>query len=171
MPTCRLSPEMEAKIMATPGVTVNGQPATKAKRTKKPKTLVQSGVGYGGGVLVIMVAVDTVSEINHRQWQARNRRTGQSWMAVRRAVGPYLDMLARFSRLYHDGNRLQVTFTRLGRLADLSNTASAVKGVEDAVAYLLGADDGDERWVPRFEREKSVECGVRVEIEVMHAKV
>lgn len=75
--------------------------------------------------------------------------------------------LEHLSRSYHEGHSLRIKFVRLGgRKLDRSGIAAACKGVEDAVAYLLGADDGDPRWKPEWDQEVGGLVGVRVEIEV-----
>lgn len=118
--------------------------------------------------LVVFVAVETKNETNERQWKAKNRRAGAAWKAVREAIGGQLGLLEPFARAYASDKALRVTFTRLGgrRLDQLCNLGAACKGVEDAIAYLLGADDGDPRWDARAEQEPGELVGVRIEVEI-----
>ena len=44
------------------------------------------------------------------------------------------------------------------------NLPSSLKGVEDAVALMLGADDGDPRWRCVCAQEPGGRAGVRVRI-------
>jgi hypothetical protein len=135
---------------------------------KQAKTFVQPGIAYHKtGVLTIMVAVETPTELHKgKHWSARHKRTGEQWKAVREAVGVFVEMMTPFMVAYRDDRALRVTFTRLGRKCDRSNIPSACKGLEDALSYLLGANDGDPRWQPRFEQEASKEIGVRIELEI-----
>jgi hypothetical protein len=129
--------------------------------------MVEPGILIENGRVTLLVAVETKSEMNQRAWRARNRRMGAAWKAVRVALGVHLGALEPFARAYASGDGLWVKFVRLGgRSIDISNIAGATKGVEDAVAYLLGADDGDPRWHPSWDREPGGPVGVRVEIQI-----
>lgn len=149
------------------GCTVSG-PVARTDEAPEPKAakLVEPGIALVSGRLVIMVAVETRNEANQRDWRARSRRSGAAWRAVRESVGVHLSLLEPFARHYASGGALRVTFTRLGgrRLDQMANLGVALKGVEDAVAFLVGADDGDPRWHPVPRQEAGV-VGVRVEIE------
>ncbi len=162
----KLPRELEERILATPGVTVRhaGQPGNFRDVTKN---LVEPSVLFAGGKLVATLAVATASEINGRDWRARSRRTGTAWRAVSRTLGPHLILLAQFAAAYHRGESLRVRLVRLGgRTLDRSNLPTATKAVEDAVAFMLGADDGDRRWCAEWDQEPGP-VGVRVEIEVV----
>jgi hypothetical protein len=129
--------------------------------------MVEPGILIEDGRVTLLVAVETKSEMNQRAWRARNRRMGAAWKAARVALGVHLGALEPFARAYASGDGLWVKFVRLGgRSIDISNIAGATKGVEDAVAYLLGADDGDPRWHPSWDREPGGPVGVRVEIQI-----
>jgi hypothetical protein len=68
---------------------------------------------------------------------------------------------------YHSGKALRITFTRLGEnRLDRANLSTALKATEDAIAYMLGANDGDDRWQSTYEQEDSALIGVRVEIQI-----
>jgi hypothetical protein len=102
------------------------------------------------------------SEANTREhWRTRHRRFAEQAAVVRlllaqplrgaKLSGPYL-----------------VTFTRRGvRKVDGDNLQGAFKAVRDAVAGLLGIDDGDERsatWIYCQETCGREDCGVVVTI-------
>ncbi len=110
------------------------------------------------------IPLETRSEINLRQWQKRSKRTDAAWSAVSKAFGPHLAYLVRFASDYHAGLPVMVKFTRLGgRRLDRSNLPTALKAVEDAVAWLMGADDGAVNWRAEWEQEACDGCGVRIE--------
>lgn len=46
------------------------------------------------------------------------------------------------------------------------NLPSALKGVEDAVAFLIGADDADPRWRCECRQEPGGPLGVKIELAV-----
>lgn len=167
MPTINpkhLPPDVLAKVLAH-------EPKSK-KGKRKPVEMVsprtEPGLCHSGSMVQIWVAIETRNELNQRAWKAKNRRAGEAWRRVREAVGPNIEFLNTVSRWYHFGKPLRVKFTRLGgRKLDRSGLAAAAKGVEDAVAYLIGADDGDVRWKPEWEQETSGPVGMRVDIEVV----
>lgn len=112
------------------------------------------------------VPLETKSESNQRAWQGKSNRTQAARRAVSQAFGPTLAFAARFAEHYHGGGTIRVTFTRLGgKRMDRSNIPAAMKGVEDAVALILGADDGDDRWDAEFEQETGGRIGVRIQME------
>lgn len=135
----------------------------------KAKEFVTPGVAIVGGKLVIMVAVETKNEGNARQWKARNRRAGAAWKAVREAIGSRLALLEPFMDHLAANGAIRATFTRLGgrKLDVMANLGSSLKGIEDAVCYLLGIDDRDPRWVPVPAQEPGGAIGVRIEIEAI----
>ncbi len=120
-------------------------------------------------MLLALIPVATASEANGRDWRARSRRSNAAWRAVSRTLGPHLDLLGAFATAYHSGKPLRIMFWRLGgRRLDRGNVAVALKGTEDAVAFMLGADDGDvARWVSTYDQFPGGPMGVRVEIQVL----
>lgn len=129
--------------------------------------LVESSVAIIAGAFVAVVPVITASEVNGRDWRRRSKRTDAAWRAVSRTIGPHLIMLGPAAAAYHAGRTLHVDFVRLGgRRLDSSNLPTATKAVEDAVCWMIGADDGDPRWEPRWYQEPGGLCGVRVEVRV-----
>lgn len=142
-----------------------------AKGAEPAPSLVSPGVAIVHGKLVAMIPVKTASEVNGRDWRKRSRRSGEAWKAVSRTLGPHLDLLSPMALAYHDQKALRVLFVRLGcRKMDRSNLPSAMKGCEDAIAFLLGADDGDARWHSSFEQDQEHE-GVGVKIEIALAEI
>jgi hypothetical protein len=108
------------------------------------------------------VPLATANESNGRAWRARSRRAGEAWKAVRKAVD--LRWLAPIELHLRAGRPVAVRLVRLGgkRLDPLVNLPSALKGVEDALAYLLGVDDGSPLWLPSCDQEPGGPMGVRV---------
>lgn len=121
-----------------------------------------------GSKLILMVAVETKNETNERKWKSKNRRAGAAWNAVRKSLGPRLSLLEPFAVAYAAGKALKITFVRLGgrRLDQMSNLGAALKGCEDAIAYLLGANDGDPKWHAVAEQDTVGLTGVRIEVEI-----
>lgn len=99
------------------------------------------------------IPVETASEANGRDWRKRSKRSDGAWRAVSRAMGPELRALAAFAEAFHDGFPIRVQFTRIGgRRLDRSNLPTALKAVEDAVAFMLGADDGSPLWCAEWQQ-------------------
>lgn len=116
------------------------------------------------------IPLSTVSEVNQRQWQARSRRSNAAWKAVSKAFGPRLVQVGLVAGLFHQaGKHVLCTLTRLAprELDRTVNLPSALKAVEDVVAFILGIDDRDERWVCRCEQEKADGYGVRIKLEAV----
>ncbi len=128
---------------------------------EKPKLVTACFAPPGKWVLPIV----TVSEANGRDWKKRSARTQQARRIVSKELGCRLDYLAPFARHYHAGRKLRITLVRLGgRKLDAANLGGALKATEDAVALMLGADDGDPRWLVEFAQQPGGLCGVRVEV-------
>lgn len=110
--------------------------------------------------------IRTKSEINHREWRKRSKRTDEAWRVVSRYISPQMWYLVRFIDDYHRSSKpIGVRFTRLGgRKLDRGNLPTALKATEDALAFIMGADDGDNRWQSEFEQEPGGPVGVRIEL-------
>lgn len=118
---------------------------------------------YANGVWV--VGVETRSESNKRTWQDRSRRAIAARRAVSALFGRTLPDLAPFAAHYHAGGSLRIVFTRLApNKLDRGNVSVALKAVEDALALMLGADDGDKRWLAEYQQEHNPKMGVRIEL-------
>lgn len=115
---------------------------------------------------VWLVGVETRSESNKRTWQDRSRRTIAARRAVSVLFGKTLAAMAPFAEHYHAGGSLRIVFTRLApNKLDRGNVSVALKAVEDALALMLGADDGDKRWLAEYQQEHNPKMGVRIELE------
>lgn len=111
-----------------------------------------------------VLPIPTASEINGRKWRERSKRTDIAWRIVSPAFGPRVDYYAHYQRFYHAGRPLRIVFTRLGgKKIDRANLGSALKATEDAVAFMLGANDGNENWQSEFEWEPGERHGVRIQ--------
>lgn len=163
----KLSKADERRLLALPGVTVNGR---KPAKREKPAELIEPDIKVGNDArIIINVAIDTDCEINGRSWKAMHRRNGAAWRAVREAVGVHLDVFVVHARDYCAGLELRAKFTRIGgrRLDPMANLGTSMKGCEDAICYLLGIDDGSPQWVAKAEQEPGPgPVGVRIEIGV-----
>lgn len=138
-------------------------------RAAKPRKSDMTGnlfyCSEGGPVWVLPIV--TASEANCRQWQAKSNRTREARRIVSPALGKRIDYLAPFARAFHAGILIRVILTRLGgRMLDRGvNLPSSMKAVEDAVALMLGADDGSPLWDVQFEQEpEHTGHGVRIEL-------
>ena len=127
--------------------------------------MVEPCISTSAGTVTIYVAYASKSETNQRDWKAKSRRTGEAWRKVREAIGPNLGLLETLAIHYAKNGALRVRMTRLGgRKMDRSNLPAARKGIEDAIAYLLGADDGDSRWHPEYDQEPGGDVGVGIDV-------
>lgn len=106
----------------------------------------------------VPVRIDSSLSLNGRlHWAVRKRKTD----AVKRAVM----LTARTTRAATPRLPAVVTLARISpRRMDDDNSVSALKGVRDTVALLLGIDDGDPRVSWRYAQETGP-WGVRVAIE------
>lgn len=113
-----------------------------------------------------VVPVPVPSLANERQWQARTRVAQAHRKAVSRALGPHLRHLSPFAEHFHAGGVLVITLTRLGgrALDRAANLPAALKYVEDAVALVVGADDGAPNWRCECRQEPGGPAGVRIEL-------
>lgn len=120
--------------------------------------------------LTLVLPVVTVAEANGRDWKARSRRSGSAWKAVRQVAR--IGEFARFEARIRAGKAVSAHFVRLGgrELDRMVNLPSALKGVEDAVAYLIGVDDRSPLWVPSCAQEPGPRWGVRVELRIPPAE-
>jgi hypothetical protein len=147
-------------------------PAPPAAESDQVGGLAAASFAHCGDVSQFAVGVEfvvglaTKCEANGRSWQGRSRRTGEARRALSRTLGRHLRALAPLAEHYHAGGPLDVVLTRLGgKLLDRTvNLPSALKAAEDAVALMLGADDGDPRWRCHCEQEPGGPVGVRVRI-------
>jgi hypothetical protein len=160
MPTVQVTKEQLADLIAKGLI-----PAPK-KGGKKPK----------GGELVEasftapatwVIPLKTVSEANSRGWHGKAARTQAARRAVTQALGRHLAAVVPYAEAYHAGRAVRVTITRLGgaKLDAMSNLGAALKAVEDAVALVMGADDGAPNWRCRAEQEPGGAFGVCIQLD------
>ena len=168
MPTARPGPWLDQAverglIAADEGeVRAPAPPRAPASEGRKPPALV-APLFTPPGCWVLPIA--TASEANGREWRPRSTRTQAARRAVSAHLGRALVWAAAFAAHYHAGGALRVAITRLGgHRLDRSNLPAALKATEDAVALVLGADDGDPRWRPSWDQEPGGPVGVRVEL-------
>lgn len=157
----RVSREQEAKILALAGLAPDAPPDRAAPDLIAPHVEVRAD-----GALVFVVPCVVPSLANERQWQQRNRVAQAHRRAVSRAFGPHLRELAPFAEHYHANRPLAVLLTRLGghALDRTANLPAALKYIEDALALMLGADDGAAHWVCRCEQQPGGPTGARIEL-------
>lgn len=142
------------------------QPVTTRDDAKpKPPALVSPlTLNRPDGTLVYVLPLETKNETNERVWRAKNRRAGKAWQVVRQFVR--LTDLAPYAERLAAGGSVSLRFVRLGgrELDPMCNLPAALKGVEDAFAYLLGVDDRGPLWDVSCGQERGDRVGVRVEI-------
>lgn len=131
---------------------------------KGPKLIVPT-FRFGMFCPVWEIPLITTSEVNARDWHKRSNRTDAAWKAVSKAIGPQLAYLVRLAADFHMGAKVYARFTRLGgRTLDKSNLPTALKAVEDALCFMMGADDGAANWHPSWAQEPCDGMGVRIEL-------
>lgn len=110
---------------------------------------------------VVTVPIRTVSEANARDgWRKKSRRAQEQKFLVRAHVG------VEFAR--RNAPPYDVTLVRIGpKKLDKDNLANSFKWVQDAVAAVLGVDDGEEDKVQWHYRQEpgGKKYAVRIEIE------
>lgn len=130
--------------------------------------LVAPAVARIGDVFTAVLPVVTASEANKSEhWRHRSKRTNNAWRVVSRTLGPHLDSLAPLALHYHSGGKLRIRFVRLGgRRLDRGNVPNSLKATEDALAFMLGASDGNHlQWLAEYDQIPGGASGVRVEME------
>lgn len=159
----KLPKDLERKILSMCGEESKADAPTIATVPK----MVQPSVAFVGDKLVAYIPCVTRTEANESSWARKMLRKLPAKRITRETLGPYAGLLVPFIEAWHRGEALRVTFTRLGsRRLDAGNLPSSLKSVEDVVAAGLFADDGDPKWMARYEQSPGGEVGVRVEISV-----
>jgi hypothetical protein len=177
MPTITNVPEHELARWRREGLIVgeqscgpvgvaDGETGRVVKRKVKPAELHATACMWHDDKLLIVVAIQTANETNHRQWKAKNRRAGEAWRRTREAVR--LPRLLDIERTLRDGNPVKVEFCRLApKDVDKGSIGACCKGVEDALAYLCGIDDGSPLWQSTYIQERSKAYGIRVIMQIV----
>lgn len=109
----------------------------------------------------VSLPIKTVSEANTREcWQAK----------LRRKKAQQAFCVPVFRAAFRDAPTppLVITFTRVSvAKMDSDNLAGALKAIRDALAHVLGIDDGDDRLTFIYQqRRASSRREARVEVEV-----
>lgn len=161
----KVDPETERKCLALAGF-----PAPTRGRRKRATGNALVEPAFTAIPLAWTIPIETASEANGRDWRARSRRADAAWKAVSKAVGPKLLHLGAVASCLHGGrDAVRVRLVRLGgKRLDRSNLPPALKAVEDALAFILGIDDGDPRWRCEWEQEVGGPAGVRAEVAVIN---
>lgn len=116
------------------------------------------------GPVSFVVPVYTTSETNERDRHKKNARTVSIRTAVSRTLGKYLKYLVPFAEAYHSGQTVRVLFKRLGGqgLDRMANLGPSMKAVEDALALMMGVDDGSPKWKAACDQEPGGDYGVLI---------
>lgn len=143
----------------------------KAKAVKdklRPESFTGPPTGQVGPVSFV-VPVKTVSETNTRDRFKKNARTVTIRRAVSHTLGKHLRYLTPFAEAYHSGRVVRVLFKRLGGqgLDAMANLGPSMKAAEDALALMLGADDGSANWQSRCEQEPGGDYGILIVISLL----
>ena len=113
--------------------------------------------------MTIKIPVKLISEANAREhWAVKNKRKKQQQNIV---------LMFRQKLLMErpEGEPLTVHLTRIGpRCLDLDNLAGCFKAAQDAIALVLGVDDGDRKrvhWTYNWRKGKPKEFALEVAFE------
>jgi hypothetical protein len=120
--------------------------------------------------IVFALPIQTASEANARAWKEKSARNRNARNIVAKFMAKHARQFLPFNEHYHAGGTLALTFIRLGcrSLDTLANLGTSLKGVEDAVAMMLGADDGSPRWQARAEQAPATAyVGVQIIITIV----
>lgn len=150
-------------LAVRPGsATIEASDRTRGKRKAKPALVDPLFVQPG----TWLIPCEVPSLANDREWQTRSRVAQAHRRAVSRAMGRTLPYLAPFAERYHSGGALVVKLTRLGgkALDRTANLPASLKYIEDAIALMVGADDGAVNWLCECDQQAGGACGVRVEL-------
>lgn len=164
-----LADEPGLKRMLAEGRAVECTPALAAAEDKATRKLVAPVFAILAGSPTWVLPIVTVSESNSREdWAKKSNRTRAARRTVSLAFGRELATVARYADAFHSGQMLAVVLTRLGgRKLDKSNLPSALKATEDAVALMLGADDGAANWHLVPQQQTGGPAGVRIELKLL----
>ena len=141
--------EAEAKRLRAQGVPLPEAKPKRFNRKELAPEMFAAPPAFKVGPLVFVFPVATASETNVRAWKAKNARSRDARRTVCPILGKRLRYLVPFAEAFHAGLPVYAKFVRLGgkNLDAMANLGAALKAVEDAVAHVLGADDGSGNWV------------------------
>ena len=141
---------------------VAGPGAAKARGKRKPVLLLETRkVGPSSWE----VGLETRSEANGTRWRGKHNRTHAAKLAIRKAI--VLRDVVPFEERLLSCLPIHVKLTRIGgrELDRFENLPASLKGVVDAVAYLLGIDDSSPLFCVSCAQEPGGGAyGVRIEL-------
>lgn len=147
----------------------------RGRKSKKRDTVIAEWITVKEDHLVFVLPIRTVSEANsHNKWRKNNNSNGAKKI-VSAFLGKHLDRLVPFADAYHRGGAIQIKFTRLGgnHLDEMANLGASMKYVEDAVALMIGADDGGKvngkrPWIAQaFQDTQFKLVGVKIDMRII----
>ncbi len=159
--------ELEDKILAMPGTTVNGKPVQPEPRKAREKPELVTP-GYFNCTGTFMVPLHVTAGDNSRGQKARIGRAGHERRVCASVFA--LGHFCWFKMLAGPTNNpgvITVEMTRLGgRSLDSDNLQASMKYVRDTAALFLGKPDNDPliRW--EYYQEPGGPSGVRVRLSV-----
>ena len=139
------------------------------KRSEKP--MIEPIIApWSDDGIVFALPIKTTSEANARAWKEKSARNKEARKIVAKFMAKHARKFLPFNEHWHAGGTLKLVFIRLGcrQLDTLANLGTSLKGVEDAVAMMLGADDGSNRWQARADQfPETAFVGVQVRIDIV----
>jgi hypothetical protein len=113
-----------------------------------------------------LIGIETKSEANLRVTKSEISRKASQKKAICKVLGRNLRALVPFNEDFHTGKPIRVTITRIGgRTLDRGNLWRALKAAEDAVALMLGADDGSPLWQMDVAQQPGERIGLKIQLE------
>ena len=112
---------------------------------------------------MVKIPINLLSEANLREhWSAKHRRKKEQQRVI-------LLFRQKLLMARPEGEPITVHLTRIGpRCLDLDNLAGSFKHAQDAVALILGVDDGDRKsvtWTYNWRKGKPKEFALEVAFE------
>ena len=185
----KLPPDLESSILAGKGQrtppTVNGKPVdcgsegsqpTGAQAHRKRKTelvafacrRLPTASAYDNPFWVewdIPIELEAMGNTRTDRRGASGKLAMQKWAFIKALARDWLiwGPLGSYCRQH---GKLAITFTRLGgRRMDRSNLPRTFKHIEDALALIMGCDDGWPTWHADWQQQTDSACGLRVRVE------
>lgn len=153
---------------AVDGVVAPAGPARPPRRPRAKEFVKAEFLRVTPTLVEFALPILTVSEANNIKWRQKSNRTKEARDRVSRFWGANARAFLAVTEAYHRGDALRLTFTRLspGLLDGMANLGVSLKGVEDAVAMMMGANDGAGNWLATSRQVKQPQYGVVVTIEI-----
>lgn len=164
-----VTPEQARELVAKGHLPASALDRVKGKRKEKP--LVKAAILLETpNRISFCLPVKTVSESNKSgkgAWRGKSNRTKCARDIVSKFMAAHARKFLPFNEHFQAGGVLHLTFTRVGciKLDGMANLGHALKATEDAVAMMLGANDGSNRWIARAEQDTgNAFVGISVDI-------